>query len=57
MDDGQPQEVTTKWKGELWGIKAMDEKDDVKQLTLYYRKFLKYNPMKTNVEKVYNIYL
>jgi hypothetical protein len=44
-------------KGRAMGHKAMDEKDDVKQLTLYYREFLKYNPMKTNVKKVYNIYL
>jgi hypothetical protein len=35
----------------------MDERDDVKQLTFYCKEFLEYNPMKTNVEKVYNIYL
>jgi hypothetical protein len=35
----------------------MDEKDDLKQLIFYCKMFLKYNPMKIDVKRVYNIYL
>jgi hypothetical protein len=44
-------------KKKVVGHKKMDEKYELRQLPTCIMQFLKYNPMKNNVEGICNVYL
>jgi hypothetical protein len=49
--------VVTKEKWELKNVKGMDETYELNQLPTYDTQLVKYNPIKNNVENIYNVYL
>ncbi len=49
--------VVTKEKKELWGIKRMDKRYELKKLPTYSTQLLENNPIGNNVEGIYNVYL
>ncbi len=49
--------MVIKKKRELWGIKRMDEKYELRQLPTYNMQLLEYNLKRNNVEGICNVYL
>jgi len=49
--------MVTKEKWKLKNVIGMDETYELKQLFTYDMQLLKYNPIRNNVENIYNIYL
>ncbi len=49
--------MVTKEKWELKNVKGMDETYELNQLPTYDTQLVKYNPIKNNVENIYNVYL